>query len=66
MDDRINLQLGSDHQQLIDIYEDSAIVETIMKETLALSLNKAELTDAYSEVVKVDAFELGIKIAAVA
>lgn len=65
VDDRINLQLGSDHQQLIDIYEDSAIVETIMKETLALSLNKAELTDAYSEVVKVDAFELGIKIAAV-
>lgn len=62
VDDRIELQLGSDHQEVREAYEDAQLAEIIKQETLATSLNRGELNDAYACVVKVEAAELGIKL----
>ena len=62
IDDRIDLQLGSDHPQLAEALRSSQLVDLIKQETLAVSVNESELTDAYATVVKVEATELGIKL----
>ena len=62
VDDRIDLQLGSDHQEIVAAFNDPKLAELIKKETLAVSLNASELEDAYAEAVNIDAAELGIKL----
>ena len=65
VDDRIDLQLGSDNNEIKSVYEDKSLVTLIKSETLALSLNTKELIDSYSEVVKIETAELGIKLRAI-
>ena len=62
VDDRIDLELGSDSGDLVSVYEDKQLQQAITKETLAVSFNQGELGDAYSELVKVEGMELGIKL----
>jgi len=62
IDDRIHLQLGSDHPQLASALQQPALLELIKQETLAVDVNAAELEDAYAVVVKIEATELGIKL----
>ncbi len=62
VDDRIDLVLGSDSNELTSVYEDKTLQQTIIKETLALSFNTGELGDSYSELVKVEGMELGIML----
>lgn len=62
VDDRIHLQLGSDHPQLAQALEQPALRELVMQETLAVDVNASELTDAYACVVRVEAAELAIKL----
>ncbi len=62
VDDRIDLELGSDSGDLVSVYEDKQLQQAITKETLAVSINQGELGDAYSELVKVEGMELGIKL----
>lgn len=62
VDDRIELQLASDHQELTGVINDVELSTLIKKETLAIELNQSELVDGYSEVVAIDAMELGIKL----
>lgn len=60
VDDRIVLQLGSDHDELMATINEHA--ETIKQETLAVSLNEGELTKAFGVAVKIEVAELGIKL----
>ncbi len=62
IDDRIHLQLGSDHPQLAAALENEELRQLVMQETLAVDLNEAELDDAFGTTAKVDATELGIKL----
>lgn len=62
VDDRIELQLGSHEAALNEVLADYALAETIKSETLAVSLNAAELTEGYETSVRIDAFSLGIKL----
>jgi len=62
VDDRIVLQLGSDHAELKAVWQDSICAETIKQETLAVSLNETELDDSCAAVVKIDTATLGIKL----
>ncbi len=62
VDDRIELELGSPNHDVISVYEDKVLQKTIAQETLALHLNEGELKDSYSELVKIEGMELGIKI----
>lgn len=62
IDDRIHLQLGSDHPQLAAALENTSLKQLVMQETLAVDLNESELSDAYATTAKVEATELGIKL----
>ena len=62
VDDRIHLQLGSDHPQLSAALQNDDLKKLVMQETLAVDLNETELEDAFATVAKVDATELGIKL----
>jgi len=62
VDDRIVLQLGSDHEELKAVWQDPARAEIIEQETLAVSLNETELDDSCAAVVKIDTATLGIKL----
>jgi isoleucyl-tRNA synthetase len=62
VDDRIELQLASDHPELSMTLENADMRQLVMQETLATSLNAAELTDAYATVARVEATELAIKL----
>lgn len=62
VDDRIHLQLASDHPQLADALKQADLADMVRQETLAVDLNASELTDAYACVVKVEAAELAIKL----
>jgi isoleucyl-tRNA synthetase len=62
VDDRIHLQLASDHSMLNAALEREELRTLVMQETLAVDLNAAELTNAYACVVKVEAAELAIKL----
>ncbi|HEY1064068.1 MAG TPA: isoleucine--tRNA ligase [Candidatus Saccharimonadales bacterium] len=62
VDDRIHLQLGSDHPQLAAALENPALKTLVMQETLAVDLNETELEDAFATTAKVEATELGIKL----
>ncbi len=63
VDDRIDLQLGSDNSGITDVLDDSQLGDLIKKETLALTLNDKELDDSYYETAQVDRDgELVIKI----
>jgi isoleucyl-tRNA synthetase len=62
VDDRIHLQLGSDHPQLTAALQNNDLKQLVMQETLAVDLNETELDDAFATVAKVDATELGIKL----
>jgi len=61
VDDRIELQLGSHHQDIIDILN-SDLVDLIKRETLTSAFNESELNNAFSQTVSVDDFELVIKL----
>lgn len=61
VDDRIELQLGSHHQDIIDILN-SDLVDLIKRETLTSAFNESELNNAFSQTVSVDGFELVIKL----
>ena len=43
-------------------FEGEALTELIKKETLALTINAKELTEAYAEAVNIEGAELGIKL----
>lgn len=62
VDDRIHLQLASDHPQLATALADEQLRQLVMQETLAVDLNAAELSDAYAATAKVEATELAIKL----
>jgi isoleucyl-tRNA synthetase len=62
VDDRIELQLGSDHEELSAVFTTENLANTIQLETLSTSLNKGELDDAYAVVVKIGSADLGIKL----
>lgn len=62
VDDHIELQLGSDHANISAVFTTPELADLIQQETLASSLNKGELQDAYATVVKIEAAELGIKL----
>jgi isoleucyl-tRNA synthetase len=62
VDDRIKLQLGTDHSFIEEIFTTPEYAKVIQDETLAVSLNEGEIEDAYSTVVKIDTAELGIKL----
>jgi isoleucyl-tRNA synthetase len=62
VDDRIELQLGSDSDEISAAFTTPALVEIIKGETLANSLNSGEMEEAYACVVKIEAYELGIKL----
>ncbi len=62
VDDRIELQLGSDSKEISQVYTDAGLADLIQRETLALELNESELKDAYWENVQVDGLELVIKL----
>jgi isoleucyl-tRNA synthetase len=60
VDDRIVLQLGSDHDELAATISEYA--DAIKQETLAVSLNEGELPKAFGAAVKIEVAELGIKL----
>ncbi|MEO8105673.1 MAG: isoleucine--tRNA ligase [Candidatus Saccharibacteria bacterium] len=62
VDDRIELQLGSDHADVSAVFTTTSLADTIKQETLATSLNCGELGDSYATVVKIGASTLGIKL----
>ena len=62
VDDRIKLQLGSNHQEITDVYNDTKLAKLIMKETLSLELNESELIDAFTVTIKLDVDDLVIKL----
>jgi isoleucyl-tRNA synthetase len=62
IDDRIHLQLASDHPQLTTALERPDLAEMVKQETLAVDLNAGELADAYASVVRLEATELAIKL----
>ncbi len=62
VDDRIELQLGSDHADVTAVFTTPSLAETIKQETLATGLNCGELGDSYATVVKIGAATLGIKL----
>lgn len=62
VDDRILLQLGSSNAELKGVIEDMSLSLQIAHETLAVSVNEGEILDGYSEKVKIEGAELGIKI----
>lgn len=62
VDDRIHLQLGSDHPQLSAALQNEGLKQLLMQETLAVDLNAQELTEAFGMVANVEATELAIKL----
>jgi isoleucyl-tRNA synthetase len=62
VDDRIDLQLGSTAEAVRQAYTTKELAELIQHETLALTLNQLELSNAYAEAVNIDGAELGIKL----
>lgn len=62
VDDRIHLQLASDHDELREALAVPALAQLVTAETLAVDLNAAELTDAYATVVTIGVAELAIKL----
>jgi len=62
VDDRIDLQLAGDDQEVKDAYLDPVMADEIMRETLAVSLNQVQTEAGYSEVVKIETGELAIRI----
>jgi isoleucyl-tRNA synthetase len=62
VDDRIYLQLGSDHADISAVFTTPEFAQEIQQETLATTLNSGEMQDAFACVVKIDAAELGIKL----
>lgn len=62
VDDRIHLQLASDHSDLSEALAVPELASLVKAETLAIDLNATELTDAYASVVKVGVAELAIKL----
>lgn len=62
VDDRIELQLGSDHADVTAVFTTPSLADTIKQETLATGLNCGELGDSYATVVKIGAAMLGIKL----
>jgi isoleucyl-tRNA synthetase len=62
IDDRIHLQLGSDHPQLAEALAQPELLALVQQETLAVSINDSELTDAFALTAKIDAAEFGVKL----
>jgi len=62
VDDRILLQLGGD-EHLAAVWTDPDCRAELCRETLAVSVNAAELTEGYETAVTVDGHDLGIKLA---
>lgn len=62
VDDRIELQLGSDHTDLSAVFTTPSLADAIKQETLATTLNCGELVDSDVTVVKIGASTLGIKL----
>lgn len=62
VDDRIKLQLGSNHQEIKEVYSDANLAKLIMKETLAVELNDSELVDAFTVTIKLDQDDLVVKL----
>ena len=62
VDDRIELQLGTEDSDLLAAFEGGEMKNLIKEETLAISFNAKELVDAYCEAVNIDGAELGIKL----
>ena len=61
VDDRILLQLGGD-EHLAAVWTDPDCLAELCHETLAVSVNAAELTEGYEKAVTVDGHDLGIKL----
>ncbi len=66
VDDRIELQLGSDHADVAAAFTTPELAAIIKQETLATSLNEGEIEDACATVVKIEASTLGIKLKKIA
>ena len=62
VDDRIELQLGSDHAEVAAAFTTPELAEVIKQETLATSLNVGEIADSYAIVVKIVTSTIGIKL----
>ncbi len=62
VDDRIELQLASDHADLAAALAVPTLQQMVLSETLAVSLNTHELSEAFATVVKIGVAELGIKL----
>ena len=63
VDDRIDLQLASDHAELAAALAVPSLAAMVCTETLANSLNAGELPSAFACVVKIGVAELAIKLA---
>jgi isoleucyl-tRNA synthetase len=62
VDDRIDLQLGSDNADVASVFTTPELIDIILQETLANSLNDGELNESYATVVRIESSELGIKL----
>ncbi len=62
VDDRIELQLASNNNDLSSVLKNIQLQELIKKETLATKFNQSELSDAFGTVVMIETAELGIKL----
>jgi isoleucyl-tRNA synthetase len=62
VDDRITLQLASDHDDLAAALAVPALQQLVRSETLAASLNAGELDEAYAVVAKIGVADLAIKL----
>jgi len=62
VDDRIDLQLGSNSETILKVIDNIQFKDIIAKETLAITINKKELKDSFSEEVTVNDLALIVKL----